>query len=1477
MDGEGTLRDGSATASYGFFLDCRAPNNAQRRFRARFGGSTFTLKRVTSMRCFNDRATPTPTAGFDTMKGGGSGTLTSAGRTRSGYTAEFRLVDDARGNARDRSAIRIESPRGRTLFSGSGQPGAPSGSGTRSNNEQAVCRTSNCRIRQPGGSSAGPTGTGYNRARKVQNRRPTGIGLSKRSVPENRPAGTRVGTLSTADRDRGDTHAYRLVSGPGGADNGSFRIDGSTLRTKAAFDFERKASYSIRVRTSDGRGGTFERTFRITVDDVSEGSPNAAPTDISLSDSTVAENEPAGTDVGTLSTTDPDSGDSHAYGLVSGAGSGDNGSFEIDGSTLKTKAPLDFEQKPSLSIRVKTDDGKGGAFEETFTITVDDANDAPTDIALSPASVDENEPAGTEVGTLSAADQDAGASHSFSLVSGTGDGDNSSFEIDGSKLETKASFDFEQKASYSIRVEADDGNGGKLEKMLTVTVDDVNEDPTDISLSDSTVAENEPGGTAVGTLSTTDPDSGDNHTYSLFSGAGDADNSAFEIDGSTLKTKAPLDFEQKPSYSIRVKTDDGNGGTFEKTFTIDVEDANDAPTDIALSRSDIDENKPAESEVGSLSSTDQDAGDTHTYSLVPGQGSGDNSSFQIDGSKLETKASFNFEQKASYSIRVKTDDGNGGTFEKTFTIAVNDVNDAPTAANDSYSGAIGNTKAQVQTTSDGPVVTLSGNVVVQNDSDEDGDSISAVAETVDSSGGGSATINSDGSFTFLPGVGDKNQTDSFSYKVRDSQGAESTGTVQVGIVNELVWYVDGDAVTNGDGRSTSPLKTLVGVNGAGGSGDSDGTGDTLFLYSAAAPSYTGGLPLEGSQRLIGEPEGLSVSNGSGQQQLVASGGSNPTITNAAGDGIQLANASTIRRVNVGAASGDGITGSNVNTADIGPNLSVNGPTGADFELSGGNGNVTFGGAITNSVGRSVDIQTRAGGTVTLSGAVSDTAGGVLLQSNTGGSIDFTSGSVQLNTGSSDAFKAAGAGTVSVTGSNNTLATTTGTALNVASTQIGSSDLTFKSVSANGAPSGIVLSNTGTSGNLNVAGNGGTCTLGTPTCTGGTIQNTTADGVSLANTRDVALSNMRIKDTGRHGLAGTAVTNLSLANSIVESPGNADDEDGLHFAQLGANNLSGTASFQNIAVTGMEENGLYIRNESGTLGLTVAGSSFTNSVREDGILLETFGTATLTPLVQNNTFGGLASDGMKANANDGTLNVTAQGNAFAGCSVGCFSNPSDNAISFVSGGSAVMRSTISGNAMNNSHNSAIIVQANDNSFYDTRVLNNTITNTTNGNGIDGALLGDDNATAKALIQGNTVSGQRQGAMFFNGNNTGDLDVTLLNNAMNSRPADTTAFENLTVSANGTSIACTNIQNNSVAQGGSNAGGLGINADAFRLDDDDSPTNSTVKLERRNSASNDPAQVVRDNNPTSASNTVSISDTITLVPNNTCGLPSTTPTP
>tara|TARA_Y100000385_G_scaffold180858_1_gene186797 strand:- start:3654 stop:4679 length:1026 start_codon:yes stop_codon:yes gene_type:complete len=104
---------------------------------------------------------------------------------------------------------------------------------------------------------------------------------------------------------------------------------------------------------------------------------------------------------------------------------------------------------------------------------------------------------------------------------------------------------------------------------------------------------------------------------------------------------------------------------------------NNAPTNIALSNNAIDENQPTGSTIGTFSTADADAGDAHTYSLVAGNGDGDNSSFTIDNNILKSNDIFNFETNSSYSIRVKTDDGNSGTFEKQFTININNINDVP--------------------------------------------------------------------------------------------------------------------------------------------------------------------------------------------------------------------------------------------------------------------------------------------------------------------------------------------------------------------------------------------------------------------------------------------------------------------------------------------------------------------------------------------------------------------------------------------------------------------------------------------------------------------------------------------------------------------------------------------------------------------------------------------------------------------------------
>ncbi len=291
------------------------------------------------------------------------------------------------------------------------------------------------------------------------------------------------------------------------------------------------------------------------------------------------------------------------------------------------------------------------------------------------------------IGTFSTTDPDSGNSFTYSLVTGTGDTDNTAFSIVGNQLQINNSPDFETKNSYSIRVKTTDQGGLSFEKTLTIAVNNVNENPsnqapTDLALSATTVNENVAPNTVIGTFSTTDPDTGNSFTYSLIAGTGDTDNTAFSIVGNQLQINNSPDFETKNSYSIRVKTTDQGGLSFEKTLTITVNDVNEnpsnqAPTDLALSATTVNENVAPNTVIGTFSSTDPDTGNSFTYSLIAGTGDTDNSAFSIVGNQLQINNSPDFETKNSYSIRVKTTDQGGLSFEKTLTIVVNDVNETP--------------------------------------------------------------------------------------------------------------------------------------------------------------------------------------------------------------------------------------------------------------------------------------------------------------------------------------------------------------------------------------------------------------------------------------------------------------------------------------------------------------------------------------------------------------------------------------------------------------------------------------------------------------------------------------------------------------------------------------------------------------------------------------------------------------------------------
>lgn len=125
----------------------------------------------------------------------------------------------------------------------------------------------------------------------------------------------------------------------------------------------------------------------------------------------------------------------------------------------------------------------------------------------------------------------------------------------------------------------------------SVAITNVNDAPTDIALSVTSITQSGGTNATVGTLSTTDVDTGQTHSYSLASGTGDTHNSLFNISGSTLRandasTMAP------GTYSVRVETSDGAGGTYQESFSITVND-NVAPV--------FDESTPSTANVNATS------------------------------------------------------------------------------------------------------------------------------------------------------------------------------------------------------------------------------------------------------------------------------------------------------------------------------------------------------------------------------------------------------------------------------------------------------------------------------------------------------------------------------------------------------------------------------------------------------------------------------------------------------------------------------------------------------------------------------------------------------------------------------------------------------------------------------------------------------------------------------------------------------------
>jgi VCBS repeat-containing protein len=425
-----------------------------------------------------------------------------------------------------------------------------------------------------------------------------------------------------------------------------------------------------------------------------------------------------------LNGSDPDSGDTLTWTISQASA---NGSVSIDSSTgvLEYVPNTDFNGSDSFSVHLSD-----GLLHHSLSvqISITGINDAPFGISHpSDLNFTENLPFGSIISVLSALDPDPGDTHTFNLLNSE-DSSLASvpFSLDANgTLRTASSFDFESNAStYTVQVQATDLAGSTVVSTLSLNLINVIEDMDGDSIEDAydpdidgdgytneqeiaygsdpldplsmlnrapsfsgstsfSVVENNQ--TAVFLLSASDLDTDDILSFSI-SGPDAAKFSVNAATGGISFLQAP-DFEANGSvagdnlFLLSIQVSDGEDSA-SSSITIEVLDIyepppNDPPSDLLLSASILEENLPAGSLIGSFSTLDPDdlsGEDQYLYELVTETSSDQPTAFVVDeNGSLYSGMAFDFESQSSHSIRVRTTDHFGESFEKSFSISVSDA------------------------------------------------------------------------------------------------------------------------------------------------------------------------------------------------------------------------------------------------------------------------------------------------------------------------------------------------------------------------------------------------------------------------------------------------------------------------------------------------------------------------------------------------------------------------------------------------------------------------------------------------------------------------------------------------------------------------------------------------------------------------------------------------------------------------------------
>lgn len=715
-------------------------------------------------------------------------------------------------------------------------------------------------------------------------------------LPENSPVGTLVHTVVATDQDAGQTLTYAIT---GGNTNNTFAINSTTGEITVAdptrLDYENQPPFQLVVTVTDNGAPTQSGSATITVKltDV-----NDAPRVYNAS-VTIPENSPVGAlvlDYKIVASDRDKPAQTLTYAITGGNTAG---AFVIDSTTgvitVANPAAIDAEVNPFFNLTIQvTDNGAPPlASSAQLVVNIGNINDPPT-LANQTVNLPENSAVGTLVTTANGADPE-GQSLTYAITAGNTNANGTIpgvFSINPATgaitVAKPAALDFENQPPFNLTVMVTDSGNPALSAsaVIRVVLTDVNDAPRVYNAS-KTIVENLPTGTLVLDYKIVASDRDRPAQTLTYAITGGNTSNAFAINPTTglitVNNAAAIDFETNPIFNLTIQVTDNGAPPLSSTatLTINLTNVNDPPT-IPPQAFSLTENSPLGTVVGTVTSSDGDAGQTRTYAITAGNANGAFSINAVTGEiRVANPAAIDFETTPVFTLTVSaTDNGNpAATGNGTVTISLLNVNDPPTILPQTFSvaenSAAGTQVGTVVAVEADPGQSLTYAITAGN---------TLNAFSINSSTG-VLTVNNPLALNF-------EATPQFQLTVRvidngqPAQQRSALVTVDLTNVNEVPKFaLNNPSFTIAE---SSPAGTIVGTNAA-----NDPDAGTVVTYAITGGNSNGAFSIDASGNIrVANPAAIDFESGQTNFTLVitATDNGNPALQATTNVAITVLNA-----------------------------------------------------------------------------------------------------------------------------------------------------------------------------------------------------------------------------------------------------------------------------------------------------------------------------------------------------------------------------------------------------------------------------------------------------------------------------------------------------------------------------------------------------------------------------------------------------------